>query len=193
MAANAEGKASMNHPADFAAQAAVLVARMTREDRNAFVSGASFWSTEQLARLGLDHAALMSDGPIGLRKQADAADHLGLSGSLPATCFPAGVNIGNTWDHTLAHDLAGALADECLDKDVSVILGPAMNMKRSPLCGRNFEYFSEDPLLAGVLASAYVNGAQAKGIGTSVKHFAANNQEFGRMRVDTRVDERTLR
>ncbi len=183
----------MNHPKDFASQAAVLVARMSREEKAAFVSGGSFWTTGTLDRLGLDQPAVMSDGPIGLRKQADAADHLGLGGSLPATCFPAGVNLGSTWDRALMHELASALADECLDKDVSVILGPAMNMKRSPLCGRNFEYFSEDPYLTGELATAYVKGAQAKGIGTSVKHFAANNQEYGRMRVDTRVDERTLR
>ena len=182
-----------NHPANFASQATLLVSRMTREEKAAFVSGATFWSTESLPRLGLDQAALMSDGPIGLRKQAEGSDHLGLSGSLPATCFPAGVNIGNTWDRALAHELAGALAEECLVNDVAVILGPAMNMKRSPLCGRNFEYFSEDPHLAGVLATAYVKGAQEKGVGTSVKHFAANNQEFGRMRIDTRVDERTLR
>ena len=181
------------HPADFVSQAALLVAKMSREEKAAFVSGGSFWTTKTLVHLGLDQPAVMSDGPIGLRKQANAADHLGLGGSLPATCFPAGVNLGNSWDRALVHELASALADECLNKDVSVILGPAMNMKRSPLCGRNFEYFSEDPYLAGELAVAYVKGAQAKGIGTSVKHFAANNQEYGRMRVDTRVDERTLR
>ena len=183
----------MSHPSDFASQAALLVSRMSLEEKASFASGGSFWNSKTLTHNGVEQVAVMSDGPVGLRKQADAADHLGLGGSLPATCFPAGVNLGTSWDCALMRELAGALADECLDKDVSVILGPAINMKRSPLCGRNFEYLSEDPYLAGELATAYVHGAQAKGIGTSVKHFAANNQEYGRMRVDTRVDERTLR
>ena len=112
---------------------------------------------------------------------------------MPATCFPAGVNVASAWDVDLAREMGVALARECRAQDVAVVLGPAMNIKRSPLCGRNFEYYSEDPYLAGELAAAFVQGVQSQGVGTSVKHFAANNQEYSRMRVDTLVDERTLR
>ena len=183
---------SASHPHAFAAEAGNLVAKMTLDEKTAFCSGASFWSTEGCARLGLAPVHV-SDGPVGLRKQPEGSDHLGLGGSIPATCFPAGVNLGSSWDVSLVREMAECVARECRAKDVSVILGPAINMKRSPLCGRNFEYFSEDPYLTGELAAAYVQGAQECGVGTSVKHFAANNQEFGRMRIDTRVDERTLR
>ena len=184
--------AAAAHPFAFTSEATELVKRMTLEEKASFCSGSSFWTTEGCPRLGLQPVRV-SDGPVGLRTQPEGADHLGLGASTPATCFPAGVNLGSSWDTALAHEMAGAVAKECLAKDVAVILGPAINMKRSPLCGRNFEYLSEDPFLAGELAAAYVNGAQAYGVGTSVKHFAANNQEYGRMRVDTRVDERTLR
>ena len=180
------------HPHDFTSEAKTLVAQLTVEEKAAFCSGKSFWKTEGCERLDLLPAAV-SDGPVGLRKQAEGSDHLGLGGALPATCFPAGVNLGSTWDPSLVEEMAGALANECLAQDVSLILGPAINMKRSPLCGRNFEYFAEDPYLAGILTAAYVRGCQARGVGACVKHFAANNQEHGRMRVDTRVDERTLR
>ena len=179
------------HPHDFASEAAAIVSQMTIDEKASFCSGSSFWTTEACARLGLTPVAV-SDGPIGLRKQA-FGDHLGLGAALPATCFPSGVNLGSSWDIVLIKEMAGLVARECRAKDVTVVLGPAINMKRSPLCGRNFEYFSEDPHLAGELAAAYVAGCQEQSVGTSVKHFAANNQEFGRMRVDTRVDERTLR
>ena len=180
------------HPYAFASDAAALVSQMTLDEKVAFCSGDTFWNTAGCARLGLKPVAV-SDGPIGLRKQAEGSDHLGLGAAVPATCFPSGVNLGSSWDTSLVQEMASHVARECRAKDVTVVLGPAINMKRSPLCGRNFEYFSEDPFLAGELAAAYVAGCQSQDVGTSVKHFAANNQEFGRMRIDTRVDERTLR
>ena len=188
----APGHIRMAHPSDFSTEASALVSRMTLEEKVGFCSGKSFWGTAGCERLGLPPLHV-SDGPVGLRKQSGEADHLGLGVALPATCFPSGANLGSSWDPSLIEEMAAALARECRAHDVAVILGPAINMKRSPLCGRNFEYFAEDPFLAGELAAAYVRGAQALGVGTSVKHFAANNQEYGRMRVDTRVDERTLR
>ena len=136
---------------------------------------------------------MVSDGPHGLRAQAEGGDHLGLSGSLPATCFPTASAIASSWNPDLMSEVGVALAREARACGVSVVLGPGINMKRSPLCGRNFEYLSEDPLLAGVLATAMVHGVQSLGVGTSLKHFAANNQETDRLRVSAEVDERTLR
>ena len=132
----------MLHPSDFSSEAAALVRSMTPEEKAAFCSGKSFWGTAGCERLGLS-PIYVSDGPVGLRKQSGDADHLGLGVALPATCFPSGANLGSSWDPSLAEDMAAALARECRAHNVSVILGPAINMKRSPLCGRNFEYFAE--------------------------------------------------
>src|SRR4051794_13723066 len=136
---------------------------------------------------------MVSDGPHGLRAQPSESDHLGLGGSLPATCFPTASAVASAWNPDLLRRIGQALAQEARACNLSVILGPGVNMKRSPLCGRNFEYFSEDPFLAGELAVGIVNGIQSRGVGTSVKHYAANNQETDRLRVDAQVDERTLR
>ena len=136
---------------------------------------------------------MVSDGPHGLRAQPERQDHVGLGGSLPATCFPTASALASSWDPDIFAEVGRALAAEALACGVSVVLGPGINMKRSPLCGRNFEYLSEDPWLAGVLATAMVDGVQSRGVGTSLKHFAANNQETDRLRVSAEVDERTLR
>jgi beta-glucosidase len=182
----------MTHPSDFEAEARTLVSQLTLDEKASLCSGSSFWNTQPIERVGLPKVAV-SDGPHGLRRQLDGQDHLGLGGAVPATCFPAGVNIASSWDVALCREMAEALAAECKLHGVSVVLGPAMNMKRNPLCGRSFEYYSEDPYLAGELAATFVQGVQSQGVGTSVKHFAANSQETSRMRVDTLVDERTLR
>lgn len=169
-----------------------IIAQLTLAEKAALLDGSDFWHTQPIERLGVP-ALMLTDGPHGLRKQAEAADHLGLSRSVPATCFPPAVALACSWDPALARRIGQALGDECRAADVAVLLGPGVNMKRSPLCGRNFEYFSEDPLLAGVIASAWVDGVQSRGVGTSLKHFAANNQEHDRLRVSAEVDERTLR
>lgn len=173
-------------------RAAALVHDMTLEEKASLTSGADFWHTKGIERLGLAQV-MVTDGPHGLRKQAEAADHLGLNASVPATCFPPAVLLGSTWDRELLEEIGAALGEETRANEVAVLLGPGTNIKRSPLCGRNFEYLSEDPLLSGTLATALVTGIQSQGVGTSLKHFAANNQENDRMRVDARVDERTLR
>lgn len=154
--------------------------------------GSDFWHTTAIPAAGLD-AVMWTDGPHGVRKQSGATDHIGLNQSEPATCFPPAVALGSSWNRELVEEVGQALAEECLALGVGVLLGPGLNLKRSPLCGRNFEYFSEDPLVSGELASALVQGIQSRGVGTSVKHFAANNQETDRMRRDSQVDERTLR
>lgn len=169
-----------------------LLAELTLEEKAGLCSGADFWHTKAVERLGLP-AVMVSDGPHGLRKQEEESDHVGLGESIKAVCFPAASALACSYDVDLLHNLGCALGDECQAVDVSTVLGPAVNMKRSPLCGRNFEYFSEDPYLAGELAASYVNGVQSKNIGTSVKHFAANNQETRRMSISSEVDERTLR
>ncbi|MGN0999779.1 MAG: glycoside hydrolase family 3 C-terminal domain-containing protein, partial [Faecousia sp.] len=138
-------------------------------------------------------AIFLSDGPHGLRKQAGAGDHLGLNASVPATCFPTAATMANTWDTELGEELGKALGEEAAANDVNVVLGPGLNIKRSPLCGRNFEYFSEDPYLAGKMAAAYIRGIQANGVAACPKHFAVNSQELRRMSMDSVVDERTLR
>lgn len=165
---------------------------LTLDEKAALTSGSGFWWTHPVERLGVPRI-MVADGPHGLRVQLGDGDHVGIGGSLPATCFPTASAIASSWNPTLVCSVGEALAQEARACNLSVILGPGINMKRSPLCGRNFEYFSEDPFLTGELAVAMVNGIQYKGIGTSVKHFAANNQESDRLRVDARVDERTLR
>jgi beta-glucosidase len=169
-----------------------VLAELTLEEKAALTSGSDFWHTEPVERLGVP-AVMVTDGPHGLRKQDTSADHLGLGASVPATCFPPAAALASTWDPELLHRVGGALGRETRGNDVAVLLGPGVNMKRSPLCGRNFEYFSEDPALAGDLATALVQGIQSEGVGTSLKHYAANNQETDRMRVSAEVDERTLR
>ncbi|HET9648076.1 MAG TPA: glycoside hydrolase family 3 C-terminal domain-containing protein [Microlunatus sp.] len=169
-----------------------LVGRLTLEEKAALCLGSDFWHTAPVERLGIPRI-MVSDGPHGLRTQLNEADHVGLSGSVPATCFPTASALGSSWDPELFELIGAALADEARRWGVSVVLGPGINMKRSPLCGRNFEYLSEDPYLAGELATAMVQGTQRRGIGTSLKHYAANNQEDDRLRVSAEVDERTLR
>lgn len=169
-----------------------LLQNLSLEQKAAMLDGKDFWHTQDLPEDGIP-AIMVTDGPHGLRKQAGEADHLGLNASVPATCFPPAAGLASSWNPNLVQQVGQALGVECQAQDVAVLLGPGVNMKRSPLCGRNFEYYSEDPLLAGTLASAFVKGVQSQGVGTSLKHFAANNQEFERMSIDAQVDERTLR
>jgi beta-glucosidase len=169
-----------------------LLAELTLEEKASLTSGSGFWYTAPVERLGIPKI-MVSDGPHGLRAQPGEGDHLGLGGSVPATCFPTASAIASAWDPDLLRRIGEALAQEARACNLSVILGPGINMKRSPLCGRNFEYFSEDPFLAGELAVGIVDGIQSQGVGTSVKHYAANNQETDRLRVDAQIDERTLR
>ena len=169
-----------------------LLAQLTLAEKAALTSGSDFWHTTAVERLGIP-AVMLTDGPHGLRKQAADTEQLGLADSVPATCFPTAATLASTWDPALLRRVGDALGAETRAERVAVLLGPGVNIKRSPLCGRNFEYFSEDPLLAGVLATELVRGIQGRGVGTSLKHFAANNQETDRMRVSAEVDERTLR
>ncbi|MFF0747217.1 glycoside hydrolase family 3 C-terminal domain-containing protein [Streptomyces sp. NPDC004111] len=167
--------------------------RLTLEEKAALTTGSGWWTTAAFPHADIPGIRL-SDGPHGLRIQhEDRADHLGINGSAPATCFPPAVTLAGSWDAGLAERVGRALGRESLAQGVHVLLGPGVNIKRSPLCGRNFEYFSEDPLLAGVLGTAWVNGLQSQGVGASLKHFAANNQEGGRMSVSADIDARTLR
>jgi len=169
-----------------------LTAQMTLEEKASLCSGKDFWNLKGIERLNLPEI-MVTDGPHGLRKQSDDPDHLGLRLSVPSTCFPPAVTMACTWDPDLIENLGRALAEESREEGVSVVLGPGANIKRSPLCGRNFEYFSEDPFLTGELALAHIRGVQSGGIGTSLKHFAVNNQETNRLFIDAVVDERTLR
>src|SRR4051794_30674601 len=169
-----------------------LLTELTVAEKASLTSGSAFWYTTPVERLGVPRI-MVSDGPHGLRAQPGDSDHLGLGGSLPATCFSTASAIAPAWNPDLLRRIGRALAQEARACRLSVILGPGINMKRSPLCGRNFEYFSEDPFLAGELAVGIVDGIQSHGVGTSVKHYAANNQETDRLRVDAQVDERTLR
>ncbi|MET7896570.1 beta-glucosidase family protein [Streptomyces mirabilis] len=162
------------------------------DEKTALLSGRDLWSTESAERAEVP-SLVLCDGPHGVRRQLSEADHLGIHHSEPATCFPPAVALASSWDADLLRRLGEALGLEARSLGVDVLLGPGVNIKRSPLCGRNFEYFSEDPLLSGVLGAAHVNGVQSQGVGSSVKHFAANNQETDRMRVSADVDERTLR
>ena len=164
----------------------------TLEEKASLTSGADFWTTKAIDRLGIP-SVMMTDGPHGLRKQSGSTDHLGLASSVPATCFPPAVGIGSSWDPEIIERVGAAIGVEAAIENVAVVLGPGINIKRSPLCGRNFEYFSEDPIVSGILGAASVRGIQSKGVGTSLKHFAANNQEFDRMRASSDVDPRPLR
>ena len=168
------------------------ISKLTLEEKAALLQGWTTWTSREVNRLGIP-AIFMSDGPTGLRKQAGAGDHLGLNASVPATCFPTSATMANTWDEELGVKLGEALGAEAAAENVHVVLGPGLNMKRSPLCGRNFEYFSEDPYLAGKMAAAYVKGIQSKGPAACPKHFAVNSQELRRMAMDSVVDERTMR
>ena len=168
-----------------------LIAKMTLEEKAAMCSGADFWHTESCERLEIP-ASMVSDGPHGLRKQDDKADHLGVNESIKAVCFPAGCGTAASFNRDLLYHMGETLGNECQAEGVSVILGPAVNIKRSPLCGRNFEYYSEDPLVASEIAGSLIRGVQSKHVGTSLKHFLANNQETRRMSVDEIIDERTL-
>ena len=169
-----------------------ILPNLTLEEKCALLSGQTTFGTRALPRRGIP-AILCSDGPHGLRKQTGAADHLGLAGSLPATCFPTAATTANSWDAALGEEIGAALGEEAAGQGVSVLLGPGLNMKRDPLCGRNFEYFSEDPYLAGKMAAAYIRGIQSKGVAACPKHYAVNSQETRRMASDSVVDERTLR
>lgn len=169
-----------------------LLEKMTIEEKAAILSGKNVWETREIKRLNIPSFSC-ADGPHGVRKQAAAGDHLGLNESLPSTCFPTAATIANSWDVSLGEELGKALGEEAVALDVDVLLGPGLNMKRSPLCGRNFEYFSEDPYLAGKLAASYVKGIQSKGIYSCPKHLAVNSQELRRMAMNSVLDERTLR
>lgn len=175
---------------DYSTRAAEIVAEMTLEEKVKLLSGADIWQTKAVERLGVP-SIWMADGPHGLRR-APAGDNWGFP-SQPATCFPTASALAASWDTALLYEVGQAIGREAQAQDVQIVLGPGVNLKRSPLGGRNFEYFSEDPLLTGQLAAAYINGVQSEGVGTSLKHFAANNQETQRFVVDARVDERSLR
>lgn len=171
-----------------------LIDKLTLEEKVALTSGKDFWQT-----VGVDRAEVkipqmfLADGPHGIRKQAAAADHLGLNASIPATCFPTAATMANSWNDELGEEMGKMLGEEAVDEKVNVLLGPGTNLKRNPRCGRNFEYFSEDPLLAGKMAAAYIRGIQSNGVSACVKHYAMNNQEERRMVIDTVADERTMR
>ena len=169
-----------------------IIEKMTIEEKAAFLSGKGEWQTRDFERLGIP-SIFCSDGPHGIRKQAGAGDHLGLNASFPATCFPTAATIANSWDTELGEELGKTLGEEAMAEGVNVLLGPGLNIKRSPLCGRNFEYFSEDPYLAGKMAASYVRGIQSKGVYACPKHFAVNSQELRRMAMNSVLDERTLR
>ncbi|WP_394525648.1 glycoside hydrolase family 3 C-terminal domain-containing protein [Paenarthrobacter nicotinovorans] len=162
------------------------------ESKIALTSGADFWHTHAVPEGDLPEI-MLTDGPHGVRKQSGATDHIGLNDSIQSTCFPPAVALSATWDRALVEKVGSALGEECRALGVGILLGPGANLKRSPLCGRNFEYFSEDPFITGELAAAFVAGVQSQGVGTSLKHFAANNQETDRMRRDSQIDPRTLR
>lgn len=169
-----------------------LVSQMTLEEKAGLCSGLDFWHTKPVQRLGVP-STMVSDGPHGLRKQDQEADHLGVNDSIKAVCMPAACATAASFDRELIRRMGEAIGDSCQHEELSVVLGPAVNIKRSPLCGRNFEYFSEDPYLAGEMAASYINGVQSRNVGTSIKHFAANSQEHRRMSSSSNADERTLR
>lgn len=169
-----------------------LIQKMTVEEKAALLSGKNVWQSWNIERLGIP-SIFCADGPHGVRKQAGSGDHLGLNASLEATCFPTASAIANSWDEGLGEEIGRALGKEARAQGVDVLLGPGLNIKRSPLCGRNFEYFSEDPYLSGKMASAYIKGIQSQGIYACPKHFAVNSQELRRMAMNAVLDERTLR
>ncbi len=170
----------------------VLIQQMTLEEKASLCSGKDFWYLKGIERLGIP-SIMVTDGPHGLRKQIGKSDHVGLHESVPATCFPTASALAATWNRELIYQVGQAIGEECRQEKVGVLLGPGANIKRSPLCGRNFEYFSEDPYLTGEIAKSFINGVQSQGIGTSLKHYAVNNQEYRRMTIDAVVDERALR
>ncbi len=169
-----------------------LISAMTLEEKASMTTGKNFWETYNIDRLGVK-SLFLSDGPNGLRKQAEKADHIGLNASVPATCFPSAATMANSWDLETEYEVGMALGEEAESNNVNVLLGPGTCLKRNPLCGRNFEYFSEDPYLAGKMAGSFIKGIQSNKVAACIKHFAANNQEERRMVIDTIVDERTLR
>lgn len=169
-----------------------LIKQMSLEEKASLCSGLNFWNTKPIERLNIP-SIMMTDGPHGLRKQSEGADHLGINESVEATCFPTASALACSFDRDLVKEIGIAIGEECQSENVSIVLGPGANIKRSPLCGRNFEYYSEDPYLSSEMAKNQIQGTQSQGIGTSLKHFAANNQEHRRMTIDTIVDERTLR
>ena len=169
-----------------------LIEQMTLEEKASLCSGDDFWHTKAIERLGIPRT-MVSDGPHGLRKQDDAGDHLGISNGIKAVCYPTACTTAASFDPDLIREMGESIGESCQHEKLSVVLGPAVNIKRSPLCGRNFEYFSEDPYLTGKMATALIHGIQSKSVGTSIKHFAANNQENRRMSSSSDVDERTLR
>ena len=169
-----------------------LLQRLTLEEKCALLSGKGEWETWNLPRAGVP-SLVCSDGPHGIRRQAGAGDHLGLNPSLPATCFPTAATVAGSWDPELAEEIGRALGEEAAVQGVNIVLGPGLNIKRSPLCGRNFEYFSEDPYLSGKMAAGYIRGIQSQGVYACPKHFAVNSQELRRMAMNAVVDERTLR
>ena len=169
-----------------------LVSQMTLEEKAGLLSGDDFWHTKAVERLGVPRT-MVSDGPHGLRKQDEAADHLGINDSIKAVCFPAACATAASFDPDMIREMGEAIGDSCQHEKLSVVLGPAVNIKRSPLCGRNFEYFSEDPYLAGRMATAIIQGIQSRDVGTSIKHFALNSQEHRRMSSSSDADERTIR
>ena len=168
------------------------IKKLSLEEKAALLQGKTVWTTYSFEHADIPEIFL-SDGPHGLRKQAGAADHLGLNASVPATCFPTAAGMANSWNLELAEELGRALGEEAAANNVHVVLGPGLNIKRSPLCGRNFEYFSEDPYLAGKMAAAYIRGIQSNGVAACPKHFAVNSQELRRMAMDSVLDERTFR
>ena len=169
-----------------------ILSKMTLEEKAAFCSGLDFWHTKPLERLGVP-SVMMCDGPHGLRKQDQRGDHLGVNDSIQTVCYPTAAALASSFDRDVMRRLGEALGQECQAEDVAMLLGPGLNIKRSPLCGRNFEYFSEDPTLAGEMAAAYVQALQSKGVAACCKHFACNNQETRRMSGSSELDERTLR
>lgn len=169
-----------------------IIEKMTLKEKAAFLSGKNEWETRDIPRLDIP-SIFCADGPNGVRKQAGAGDHLGINPSVPATCFPTAAAMANSWDQELEEQVGEALGKEAMEEDVNVLLGPGLNIKRNPLCGRNFEYFSEDPYLSGKMAAAFIRGVQKQGAAACAKHFAVNSQELRRMAMNAVVDERTLR
>ena len=169
-----------------------VIGKLSLDEKCYLLSGKDFWSTYGYEKKGVPSINL-SDGPHGIRKQEGAGDQLGLNGSVPATCFPTAATIANSWDPALGEEIGRNLGEEAACQDVAVLLGPGLNIKRSPLCGRNFEYMSEDPYLAGKMAAGYIRGIQENGVSACPKHFAANNSELRRQASNSVVDERTFR